>query len=132
MNISAFSIRHKVSVLLAVMMLSVFGVIFGSQLQKTLMPDMELPMAVVYCYYNGASPEDMERMLGVTPGSVTVMALKDDKERRVELIIDRDIINGEYIRCHPCINTSTLKIKTEDVLRVFLRHTKHNPRIIDI
>lgn len=79
-----------------------------------------------------ASGEDMERLLGVTPGSVTVMALKDDKERRVQLVIDRDIINGEYIRCHPCINTSTLKIKTEDLLRVFLRHTKHTPRIIDI
>ena len=79
-----------------------------------------------------ASSEDMERMLGVTPGSVTVMALKDDRERRVQLVIDRDIINGEYVRCHPCINTSTLKIKTDDLLRIFLRHTKHNPRIIDI
>ncbi|MBE6767179.1 MAG: prolyl-tRNA synthetase associated domain-containing protein [Clostridia bacterium] len=79
-----------------------------------------------------ASSEDMERMLGVTPGSVTVMALKDDRDRRVQLVIDRDIINGEYIRCHPCINTSTLKMKTEDLLRVFLRHTKHTPRIIDI
>ncbi|MBQ8550970.1 MAG: prolyl-tRNA synthetase associated domain-containing protein [Clostridia bacterium] len=79
-----------------------------------------------------ASGEDMERMLGVTPGSVTVMALKDDRDRRVQLVIDRDIINGEYVRCHPCINTSTLKIKTEDLLRVFLRHTKHTPRIIDI
>ncbi len=79
-----------------------------------------------------ASAEDMERLLFVTPGSVTVMALKDDTARRVELIIDRDIINGEYVRCHPCINTSTLKIRTEDLLRVFLRHTKHTPRIIDI
>ena len=63
MNISAFSIKHKVSVLLAVIMLSIFGTIFGSQLQKTLMPDMELPMAVVYCYYNGASPEDIESLV---------------------------------------------------------------------
>ena len=79
-----------------------------------------------------ADAEDMEKMLGVTPGSVTVMALKDDRERRVQLVIDRDIINGEYVRCHPCINTSTLKIKTDDLLRIFLRHTKHTPRIIDI
>ncbi len=63
MNISSFSIKHKVSVILAVIMLSVFGVIFGGQLQKTLMPDMELPMAVVMCYYNGASPEDMESLV---------------------------------------------------------------------
>ncbi len=79
-----------------------------------------------------ASAEDMESMLGVTPGSVTVMALKNDRERRVTLVIDRDIVNGEYIRCHPCINTSTLKIKTNDLLRVFLMHVKHTPRIIDI
>lgn len=79
-----------------------------------------------------AQAEDMERILGVTPGSVTVMALKDDKKGAVQLVIDRDIINGEYIRCHPCINTSTLKMKTEDLVRVFLRHVKHTPRIIDI
>lgn len=79
-----------------------------------------------------ASSEDMERILDVTPGSVTVMALKNDKKGTVHLVVDRDIINGEYVRCHPCINTSTLKIKTEDLLRVFLRHTKHTPRIIDI
>lgn len=79
-----------------------------------------------------ASAEDMEKLLGVTPGSVTVMALKNDTARRVKLVIDRDIINGEYIRCHPCINTSTLKIKTEDLLRVFLTKVKHTPMIIDI
>lgn len=79
-----------------------------------------------------ASPEEMERMLDVTPGSVTVMALKNDKSCRVQLCIDRDIINGEYIRCHPCINTSTLKIKTEDLLKTFLMKVKHTPRIIDI
>ncbi len=79
-----------------------------------------------------ASAEDMEKLLGVTPGSVTVMALKNDTKGRVKLVIDRDIINGEYIRCHPCINTSTLKIKTEDLLRKFLISVKHTPMIIDI
>ncbi len=79
-----------------------------------------------------ASAEDMEKLLGVTPGSVTVMALKNESARRVQLVIDRDIINGDYIRCHPCINTSTLKIKTEDLLRVFLMKVGHTPRIIDI
>ena len=74
----------------------------------------------------------MEKLLGVTPGSVTVMALKNDTKGRVKLVIDRDIINGEYVRCHPCINTSTLKIKTEDLLRKFLISVKHTPMIIDI
>ena len=79
-----------------------------------------------------ASAEEMEKMLGVTPGSVTVMALKNDTACRVQLCIDRDIIGGEYIRCHPCINTSTLKIKTADLLRVFLPKVKHTARIVDI
>lgn len=79
-----------------------------------------------------ASRQEMEQMLDVTPGSVSVMALKNDTAGRVKLCIDRDIINGEYIRCHPCINTSTLKIRTEDLLRCFLQKVKHTPRIIDI
>lgn len=79
-----------------------------------------------------ASAEDMERMLGVTPGSVTVLALKNDNENRVKLVIDSDVANGEFIRCHPCINTSTLKIKTKDLLEVFLPHVKHVPQIIEI
>ena len=79
MNISAFSIRHKVSVLLAVIMLSAFGLIFGSQLQKTLMPDMELPMAVVYCYYNGASPEDIESLV-TRPLETAIMSVPGVEE----------------------------------------------------
>ena len=63
MTIASFSIRHKVSILLAVIMISVFGLTFGTQLQRTLMPEMELPMAVVIGYYNGASPEDMEALI---------------------------------------------------------------------
>lgn len=79
-----------------------------------------------------ASAEDMEKLLGVTPGSVTVMALKNDTACRVKLVIDRDIINGEFVRCHPCINTSTLKIRTEDLLKTFLIKVRHTPMIIDI
>ena len=79
-----------------------------------------------------ASAEDMERMLDVTPGSVTVMALKNDTAGKVTLCIDRDIINGEYIRCHPCINTSTLKMKTADLVQKFLPKVRHTPRIVDI
>jgi len=79
MNISAFSIKHKVSVMLAVIMLSVFGIVFGGQLQKTLMPDMELPMAVVMCYYNGASPEDIESLV-TRPLETAIMSVSGVEE----------------------------------------------------
>ena len=63
MNIASFSIKHKVSVLLAVIMVFIFGTTFASQLQMALLPEMELPMAVVVCYYNGANPDDMEQLI---------------------------------------------------------------------
>ena len=63
MNIASFSIKHKVPVLLAVIMVFIFGTTFASQLQMALLPEMELPMAVVICYYNGANPDDMEQLI---------------------------------------------------------------------
>lgn len=79
MKIASFSIKHKVSVLLAVIMISVFGVTFGGQLQKTLMPEMELPMAVVMCYYNGASPEDIEALI-TRPLETAIMSVPGVEE----------------------------------------------------
>ena len=63
MNISEFCIKHKVTTLLAFIMISIFGVVFTTQLQLALLPDVEAPMAVVACYYNGASPSDMEELV---------------------------------------------------------------------
>ena len=63
MDIAKFCIRHKVATLLAVIMVAIFGCVFSTQLQMALMPDMEAPMAVVICYYNGASPTDMEELI---------------------------------------------------------------------
>ena len=63
MNISQFCIKHKVTTLLAVIMISVFGVVFTTRLQMALLPDVEAPMAVVICYYNGATPSDMEDLV---------------------------------------------------------------------
>lgn len=63
MSTAKFSIQHKVTTLLAVIMISVFGVMFTSQLQMALLPDMEFPAAVVMCYYSGASPSDMEELV---------------------------------------------------------------------
>ena len=63
MSIAKFCIKHKVTTLLAVIMITIFGVVFTTQLQMALLPDVEAPMAVVICYYNGATPSDMEELV---------------------------------------------------------------------
>ena len=63
MNVAKFCIRHRVTTLMAVILISVFGAVFSSQLQMSLLPSMEYPAAVVMCYYNGASPSDMEELV---------------------------------------------------------------------
>lgn len=79
-----------------------------------------------------AEPEYMEKYLNITPGSVSVLGLMNDKDWYVDLLIDKDLMDNEYIGCHPCINTSSLKIKTEDILKKFLKHTGHRHRIVKL
>ena len=74
-----------------------------------------------------ASADDMERYLDITPGSVSVMGLMNDKENVVQLLIDEEILQEEYIICHPCINTSSIKLKTKDILNKFLPEIRHMP-----
>lgn len=62
------------------------------------------------------SGEDMERLLNVTPGSATVMGLLFDPEQKVQLLIDEELLGEEYMGCHPCINTSSIRFKTQDFL----------------
>ncbi len=73
-----------------------------------------------------AEPEYMEEMLDTTPGSASVMGLMNDKDHRVQLLVDDDVLNAEYVGCHPCINTSSLRIRTEDVFGTFLAATGHD------
>lgn len=79
-----------------------------------------------------AEAEFMEEFLDITPGSVSVLGLMNDKESRVRLIIDKDILEGEYIGCHPCINTSSLAIKTEDILNKFLPAVGHTATTVEM
>lgn len=74
-----------------------------------------------------ASPEDMEQYLDCTPGSSSIMGLANDAENKVQLLMDEDIKAGEYLGCHPCINTSSLKLRTADVLETFLPAVHHEP-----
>jgi len=92
----------------------------------------ELSKALGTTRLSFAPGELMEELLDVAPGSLTVLALKNDAKGRVRLIIDRELASCEYIGCHPCVNTSSLKIKTSDILNVFLPYTRHNPEIIDL
>ncbi len=68
-----------------------------------------------------ASAEAMEEYLDILPGSVSVMGLMNDKKNAVNLLVDEDVLKGEYVGCHPCVNTSSLKIKTTDVFDKFLK-----------
>ncbi len=77
-------------------------------------------------------PEFMEKYLDITPGSVSVMGLMNDSQNRVRLLIDEDIIRSEYIGCHPCINTSSLKLKVADILEVFLKAVDHEYKVVKI
>ena len=77
-----------------------------------------------------ASGEHMEELLDITPGSVSVMGLMNDKENRVRLLIDQDVLQGEYIGCHPCINTSSLRMKTADLTEKILPAMGHEPTVV--
>ena len=73
-----------------------------------------------------AEPEDMLRYLDIEPGAVSIMGLMNDRDCAVRLLIDEDVLKGEYIGCHPCVCTSSLKIRTKDIMEVFLPSTRHS------
>ena len=72
-----------------------------------------------------AEPEDMLKYLDIEPGAVSIMGLMNDHEHAVRLLIDEDVLKDEYLGCHPCVCTSSLKIRTRDVTEVFLPATGH-------
>ncbi len=79
-----------------------------------------------------APPEDMERLLGVTPGSATVLGLMNDKEKAVQLVIDRSAVGQEYFGCHPCRNTTSLRFRTADLLEKVIPALDHSPVLVDL
>ena len=78
------------------------------------------------------TPEKMEEYLDITPGSVSVLGLMNDHENNIQLLVDNDIKKWEYFDCHPCINTSSLKIKTADLFSKILPAVGHEPVFVDI
>jgi Uncharacterized conserved protein len=79
-----------------------------------------------------ADAQSMERALHLTPGSMSVLGLMNDASRSVKLLIDRDILRCEFIGCHPCVNTTSLKLRLDDLLTKFLSHTGHEPVFVEI
>lgn len=77
-----------------------------------------------------AGAEDMEKYLDITPGSVSVLGLMNDKDKQVQLLVDEEILGDEWLGCHPCINTSSLRIKTADVFGPVLKAMRHEMRTV--
>jgi Ala-tRNA(Pro) deacylase len=79
-----------------------------------------------------ADAADMEKYLRITPGSVSVLGLMNDKAHAVRLLIDRDVLRHAFVGCHPCVNTSSLRVSLDDILNRFLPHTGHTPTVVEL
>ena len=78
------------------------------------------------------SDEKMLEYLDITPGSVSVLGLMNDHEHHVQLLMDKDLLQDEYLGCHPCINTSSLKIKMKDVFEKIIPSLHHEPIFVEV
>ena len=79
-----------------------------------------------------ADAEHMQRYLDIEPGSVSVMGLMNDTTHAVQLLVDEDVLAAEYVGCHPCINTSSLRLRTKDVFEIFVPDTGHTVRTVHL
>ena len=94
----------------------------GDKILKT----KELSKQIPTSRLSFASGEDMERCLNVSPGSATVMGLLFYPEHKVQLLIDEEVLQEEYFGCHPCVNTSSIRLRTEDMLQKVLKALDHD------
>ncbi len=79
-----------------------------------------------------ADAEAMLTYLDIEPGAVSIMGLMNDKDHTVQLLIDEDVLEDEYLGCHPCVCTSSLKLKTSDVIEKFLPATGHTYQTVHL
>lgn len=77
-------------------------------------------------------PSFMEEFLDITPGAASILGLMNDIENRVRLLVDEDVLKGEYLGCHPCVNTSSLKLRTEDVFGKLLEAMHHDMTVVKL
>ncbi len=79
-----------------------------------------------------ASPENMLKYLDIEPGAVSIMGLLNDHDHAVQLLVDEDVLRDEFLGCHPCVNTSSLKMRTADVFEKFLPAVGHIPMTVHL
>jgi Ala-tRNA(Pro) deacylase len=79
-----------------------------------------------------AGEEEMLKYLDVTPGSVSVLGLMNDKENAVQLLIDSDVLRSEYVGCHPCMNTSSLRMLVKDLTEKILPAIHHEAIVVNL
>ena len=77
-----------------------------------------------------ADGQYLEQFLDITPGSLSVLGLMNDKDNRVQLLVDEDVLKGEFLGCHPCINTSSLRIRTADLIEKIIPAMNHPMRTV--
>lgn len=92
--------------------------------------DLSKQLGVARLSFAGA--DDMVELLDVHPGSVTVLGLMNDRDNKVQLVMDKPVYEGEYVSCHPCISTSTLTISRSDLLEKLLPAIHHEPIVVDL
>lgn len=78
------------------------------------------------------SDEKMLEYLDITPGSVSLLGLMNDHDFKVQLLMDKDLLEDDYLGCHPCINTSSLKIKMKDVFEKIIPSLHHEPIFVEV
>ena len=79
-----------------------------------------------------AQSEPMEQFLDITPGSLSVLGLMNDKDNRVRLLIDKELLDAAFIGCHPCINTSSVRLAIPDMMQTLLPAMHHEPTLVDL
>ncbi|MCI8776093.1 MAG: prolyl-tRNA synthetase associated domain-containing protein [Oscillospiraceae bacterium] len=79
-----------------------------------------------------ANAEDLKKYLDIEPGSASVLCLINDIGNYVQLLADREVLTQDFMCCHPCVNTSTIKIKTEDIIEKLLKKTGHDITVVNL
>ena len=74
----------------------------------------------------------MEQFLDITPGSLSILGLMNDRDGRVRLLIDEDVLKAPFVGCHPCVNTASLRLKTEDLLQFIIPAMGHEPTMVQL
>lgn len=79
-----------------------------------------------------AGEEHMVNLLHIHPGAVSPMGLMNDTEKKVMLVIDKDLFNNDIFGCHPCVNTASLKLSLKELVEIFLPAVGHEHRVVEL